>query len=166
MQLVYSAEVLLFCKVIDKRINAIAPFWPNFKNSVTLEIGLLPFHPFTVRHMCFLIIVDIGSLPSFTSVVQTVGSMVQTFPVKHLQQLLQCLAERSHFKTEDMFLLLNPHLGGHQFHNNKEEEMAVGKLLQMSMPHLYCDGINLCQDGTDASQLWGIMLNRNGTLLE
>jgi len=38
---------------------------------------------------------------------------------------LQCLAERSHFKTGDMFPLLNPHLGGHQFHNNKEVEMAV-----------------------------------------
>jgi len=38
---------------------------------------------------------------------------------------LQCLAERSHFKTGDMFSLLNPHLGGRQFHNNKELEMAV-----------------------------------------
>ena len=38
---------------------------------------------------------------------------------------LQCLAGRSHSKTGDRFLLLNPHLGGHQFHNNKEVEMAV-----------------------------------------
>jgi hypothetical protein len=42
---------------------------------------------------------------------------------------LQCLDERSHFKTGDMFLLLNSHLGDHQFHNKKEVEMAVGKLL-------------------------------------
>jgi ribosome biogenesis protein Tsr3 len=42
---------------------------------------------------------------------------------------LQCLAERSHFKTGDMFLLLNSHLGDYQFRNNKEVEMAVGKLL-------------------------------------
>lgn len=64
---------------------------------------------------------------------------------------LQCLTEISHFKTGDMFPLLNPHLGGHQFHNNKEGEMAVGKLLQMSVPHLYFNGINFCQDGIDAS---------------
>jgi hypothetical protein len=42
---------------------------------------------------------------------------------------LQCLAERSHFKTGDMFLLLNLHLGGHQFHNNKEVEMAVWQIV-------------------------------------
>jgi hypothetical protein len=64
---------------------------------------------------------------------------------------LQCLTERSHFKTGDMFLLLNPHFGGHQFNNNKEGEMAVVKLLQMHMPRIYCDGINLCHDGTGAS---------------
>jgi hypothetical protein len=40
-----------------------------------------------------------------------------------------------------MFLLLNSHLGDYQFRNNKEVEMAVGKLLWMHMPSLYCDGI-------------------------
>jgi hypothetical protein len=79
----------------------------------------------------FLFYCGVGSLPSITSVVQTMGWMVQRFPVvtavvsSMFCVELQCLAERSHLKTGDVFPLLNPHLGGHQFHNNMEVEIAV-----------------------------------------
>ena len=80
----------------------------------------------------------IGSLPSFNigSPNNGIGGPVipgETSATGVVSSIccvgLQCLAERSHFKTGDMFPLLNPHSGGHQFHNNKEVEMAVGKLL-------------------------------------
>jgi hypothetical protein len=32
-------------------------------------------------------------------------------------------------------------MGGHQFHNNEEEEMAVGKLFRMQEPNFYRDEI-------------------------
>lgn len=45
----------------SKHINAFVPFWPDFKTSVTQEIGLLFFHPFTERHICFYFLVELAT---------------------------------------------------------------------------------------------------------
>lgn len=42
---------------------------------------------------------------------------------------MYCVGLQCNFKTGNMFLLLNSHFGDHEFHNNKEVEMAVGKLV-------------------------------------
>ena len=51
--------IILLCN--SKHINAFVPFWPDIKNYVILEIRLLLFHPFTKRHMCFLINVELAA---------------------------------------------------------------------------------------------------------
>jgi hypothetical protein len=61
-----------------------------------------------------------------------------------------------------LFVLLKQHLGGSRLHKNKEEEMAVCKLLQIRQPDFYSGGtLNSCQDGTDISMCSEIMLKNS-----
>ena len=123
--------IILQCN--SKHINAFAPFWPDVKTFVTLEIGSC-FFTHSQRDIYVSLLLwnwqppkhyisspnngmDGPEIPSEMTATAVVSSMCCVG--------LQCLAERSLLKTGDMFQLLNPHLGGHQFHNNMEVEMAV-----------------------------------------
>jgi hypothetical protein len=49
-----SAEVPLFFNIIPEHTDAFTPFWHEFKNSVTIKIGLLHSQPITSSHFHFI----------------------------------------------------------------------------------------------------------------
>jgi len=74
MQLIYSAEVLLFSAEIPKHIDAVVPYWHEFNNSVVLEQWLLLSRPCNNSHFHLPIVTD-----SVTS--QACFDFLKSFPL-------------------------------------------------------------------------------------
>jgi hypothetical protein len=49
-----SAEVPLFFTITPEHIDAFIPFWHEFKNSITVKIGLLHSQQFINSHFHFI----------------------------------------------------------------------------------------------------------------
>ena len=90
MHLICSTEASLVLSTIPKHSNACIPYWHKFtkipmqKKSV-LAVTTIHEQPFQLNYC------GTGNLRSASSVAQIMGWMVQKFPQKQLQKLLQLL---------------------------------------------------------------------------
>jgi len=92
------------------------------------------------------------------------GEMILTTVSYVCCERLHCLAERSHFVTDDTFGLFKHHLGGHQSHASGG--LFVNGCKYKSLISTMTEFLNLCQVMTNVSLHFTIVLQNNYTLMK
>lgn len=132
----------LFFIIILECIDAFAPFWHEFKNSITVKIRLVHLHPFTNSYFKLLITVELVTSQVWLEQLQI--SLLQGVILRHddanprSARWTRVDAVISLGACGPSILLFGPlkrHFGGHWFHSGEEVQMGICEWLQMQEPN-------------------------------